>query len=123
MAKRQATLVTIWSKDNSVKRKRQDSATVECAGVVEDAAEDFPTEATEIQAECDPRAEVSSGTDSGSSGNDFSCEEADLADEVEMMDDTPYEEASHGESIPVCSPSATTEAESVAPVCSGQCCI
>ena len=122
MAKRQATLVTIWSKDNSVKRRRQDSATVECAGVVEDAAEDFPTEATEVQAECDPRAEVSSGTDSGGSGDDFSCEEADLADELEMIDDTPYEEASHGESIPVCSPSATTEAESVAPVCSGQCC-
>ena len=56
MAKQQATLVTIWSKDNSVKRRRQDSVTVECAGVVEDAAEDFPTEATEIQAECDPRA-------------------------------------------------------------------
>ena len=90
MAKRQQTLLTIWTKGDkkdSVKRRREDSDTVEVLGLVQGPGDDLPVDSV---------CKVSEDDETEIPRDDGSCEEtdgegADL-DEMEEIDDAPYEE-------------------------------
>lgn len=67
-------MLTIWSKEdknNSLKRRREDSAIVESAGRVEGTADDLPVNSTSgvTEAEAETQAKVGLGTDSSICGS------------------------------------------------------
>lgn len=124
IVKQQQTLLTIWSeedKEDSVKRRREDSDTVEGLGLVQAPADDFLG---------DRVSEVSEDDEADIPGDDSSCvetegEEANLPDEMEEIDDASYGETGDSEAVPISSHSTTVEtvlAPVCASVCTGQCC-